>query len=92
MSLKELLEQNPEAKKEYELQMESLEKLGLVVIEEQQRYIDALEEAAIEGSKKDVLQLMDNYYGLTMKGWEDGSLAEGIQWWEKMLEMEEEEE
>lgn len=90
MSLTELLEQNPEAKKEYELQMESLEKLGLIIIEEQQRYIDALEEAAIEGDKKDVLQLMDNYYGLTMKGWEDGSLEDGIQWWEKMLEREEE--
>lgn len=85
MNLKELLEQNPEAKKEYELQIESLEKLGLIVIEEQQRYIDALEEAAMEGSKRDVLQLMDNYYRLTMKGWEDGSLEDGIQWWEWAL-------
>ena len=85
MNLKELLEQNPEAKKEYELQLESLEKLGLIVIKEQQRYIDALEDAAMEGSKKDVLQLIDDHYGLTLHGWEIGSLEEGVHWWEWAL-------
>ena len=34
MSLQELLEQNPEAKKEYELQIETLGQLGKVVIDE----------------------------------------------------------
>ena len=60
--------------------MESLEKLGLIVIEEQRRYIDALEDVAMEGSKKEVLKLIDDYHGLTLHGWEIGSLEEGVHW------------
>lgn len=85
MNLQELLEQNPEAKKEYELQIETLGQLGKTVIDEQNRYIDALEDAAMEGSKRDVLELIDNHYGLTLKGWEDGSLEYGVHWWQWAL-------
>lgn len=85
MNLQELLEQNPEAKKEYELQIEALGQLGQIVIDEQNRYIDALEDAAMEGSKKAVLELIDNRYGLTLKGWENGSLERGVHWWQWAL-------
>lgn len=39
----------------------------------------------MEGSKKDVLQLIDDYHGLTFHGWETGSLEEGVHWWEWAL-------
>ena len=39
----------------------------------------------MEGSKKAVLELIDNRYGLTLKGWEDGSLEHGVHWWQWAL-------
>lgn len=86
MKLKELLEQYPEAKEEYELQLETLSGLGTCIIEEQGKYIDVLEGMIEEGEdREEILKVIDDRNQWTVRLRMDGVLGNDIEWWETVL-------
>lgn len=87
MNLKELLEQNPEAKKEYELQIKGLEQLGIALIREQANYISSLEEMIEENvCREEILQTIDFHNHYTERMQYEGLLEQDETWWEQVME------
>lgn len=90
MTLKELLEQHPEAKKEYETQIECLNHAGVVIIEEQAKWIEKLEDMIImEASREVMLMEIDNRYWYTIRMQEEGLLRDNENWYDQYLERQE---
>ena len=86
MTLKELLEQYPEAKKEYETQIECLSNAGMVIIEEQAKWIEKLEDMIIGGdSRKEMLIEIDDRYWYTIRMQDEGLLNEDENWYDDYL-------
>lgn len=86
MRLDELLAQNPEAKEDYELQISCLNKLGVNIIEEQNRYIDRLEALIIENADRvELLKVIDDRYWYTARLQECGELEEDEHWYDQYL-------
>ena len=84
MTLQELLEKYPEAKKEYEVQMECLSNAGVAVIEEQARWIEKLEDMIINGdSRKEMLMEIDSRYWYTIRMQDEGLLNEDEYWYDQ---------
>lgn len=86
MTLKELLEQYPEAKKEYETQIECLSNAGVVIIEEQHRWIEKLEDMIImDDSREEMLMEIDARYWYTVRMQDEGLLKDGESWYDQYL-------
>ena len=87
MTLKELLEQYPEAKKEYEIQLECLSHAGMVLIEEQAKWIEKLEDMIINGdSREEMLMEIDNRYWYTIRMQDEGLLKDNENWYDQYLD------
>ena len=86
MILKELLEKYPEVKKEYEDQIGCLSHVGLVIIEEQSKWIEKLE-SMIEDNvdREEILKEIDARYWYTVRMQDQGVLDEDTEWWETIL-------
>lgn len=84
--LKELLEKYPEAKKEYEDQINCLSHAGVVIVEEQNKWIERLEDM-IENNvdREEMLKEIDARYWYTVRLQEEGILSEDTKWWEIVL-------
>ena len=86
MILKELLEKYPEAKKEYEDQINCLSHAGLVIIEEQSKWIEELEDMIEDDvDREEILKAIDARYWYTARMQEEGILSEDTKWWETVL-------
>lgn len=86
MMLKELLEKYPEAKKEYEDQISCLSHAGMVVIEEQSRWIEELEDMIEDNvNREEILKAIDARYWYTVRMQDEGILDEDTEWWETVL-------
>lgn len=86
MSLQELLEQHPEAKEEYKVQLECLSHAGLAVIEEQAKWIEKLENMIImDDSRKEMLIEIDLRYWYTIRMQDEGLLTEDEHWYDQYL-------
>lgn len=85
--LKELLQQYPEAKKEYETQIECLSHAGMVVIDEQAKWIEKLEDMIISGEdREEILKAIDFRYWYTVRMQDAGILDEDKNWYDQYLE------
>lgn len=86
MMLKELLEKYPEAKKEYEDQINCLSHAGLVIIEEQDKWIEKLEDMIEDNAdREEILKEIDARYWYTVRMQEERILSEDIEQWETVL-------
>lgn len=84
--LTELLEKYPEAKKEYGDQLKCLSHAGLVIIEEQSKWIERLEDM-IENNvdREEILKEIDARYWYTVRMQDEGILSKDTEWWETVL-------
>lgn len=84
--LKELLEKYPEANKEYEDQISCLSHAGLVIIEEQSKWIEKLENMIEDNvDREEILKAIDARYWYTVRMQDEGILDEDTEWWETVL-------
>ena len=86
MKLRELLEQYPEVKEEYELQLQTLSSLSNCVIKEQSEYIDVLETMIEDNTdREEMLKVIDDRNQWTTRLRIEGILGDDIEWWETVL-------
>ena len=84
--LKELLEKYPQAKKEYEDQIQCLSHAGLVIIEEQGKWIEKLEDMIEDNvDREEILKEIDARYWYTVRMQDQGVLDKDTEWWETVL-------